>query len=343
MYNRQIRTRRLTSDGSRHCIAHTAFAAGAWVLLVLVGATTAQAQYSMMSNRAPRFEWRGAIESNFRNEFDTKTDGGDEFRSWRVGAAGDFGGPINESILVGVRGRYQYASYDWNLQHGSGDPPNYGSNELPRDPWGSINTADLTPSATILVGDRVAVIAAVPMRWSGETGARENGMTAGISGLVLWQVTEQFRAGIGIGVTSQLESSAETFPIVSLDWQITDALELRTEGSWIQGGNTTLFWGPNRAVRLTLSAGYERNRFRLDDNGSPQDRNGIGEVTAVPIEVGLRFEFYEGAFFDFRVGLGVAGRFRVEDKSGDKLYDQQYDPAPRIGVGLTIPISLPAR
>lgn len=308
---------------------------------ILLGSHAAHAQYASMDVDAPRYEWRGRIETSFRNEFDTKTDGGDEFRSWRVGAAGDFGGPINESILVGLRAGYQYSSYDFNLQHGSGDPPSYGTNQLPRDPWNSINTADLTPSTTILVGDRFAVVVAVPIRWSAENGARRNALTAGISGIALWQVTDSFRIGGGLGVTSQLESNAETFPIVSLDWQITNDLELRTEGGWIQGGKTTLLYGPNRAIRLAFSAGYERNRFRLDDNGSRTDRNGIGEVTAVPIEVGLRFEIYEHAYFDFHVGLGVAGRFRVENDNGHKLYDQQYDPAPRIGLALSFPFGLP--
>jgi hypothetical protein len=331
--------RRNQRDGRAH--ARSVGRAALLATLVVLAAGSARAQYSMMSNGAPRFEWRGSISADYRNEFDTKTDGGDEFRSWRVGMGGDFGGPINESILLGVRAGYHYASYNFNLQHGSGDPPRYGSNELPHDPWGSINTADLAPSMTVLVGDRIAVVAAVPIRWSAEVGSRRNAASAGISGIVLWQVTDSFRVGGGIGVTSQLEANAETFPIVSLDWQITDALQLQTEGSWIQGGNATLLWGPNRAVRLSLSAGYERNRFRLDDNGFRADRNGIGEITAVPIDVGLRFEFYEGAFFDFRVGLAVAGRFRVENDHGNKLYDQQYDPSPRIGLGLTIPFGLP--
>jgi hypothetical protein len=128
---------------------------------------------------------------------------------------------------------------------------------------------------------------------------------------------------------------------VSLDWQITDSLDFRTEGSWIQGGNAMVVWGANKAIRLTVSAGYERNRFRLDDNGFRADRDGIGEVTAVPLEVGIRFRLYERAFFDFRFGLGVAGKLRVEDDDGRKLYEEDYDPAPRLSLGLTLPFGLP--
>lgn len=310
-------------------------------MLGLLLPATAWAQFSMISDRSPRFEWRGQLETDFQTEFKTKTDGGDRFESWRLGIAGDFGGPINESILIGIRAGYRYTSYDFHLDNAPGVPSVYGSNELPRDPWGSVNTIDIAPSTTILVGSRFSVVAAVPIRWSGETGARRNGFAAGISAIVRWQVTDELRIGAGVGVTSQLEDDAETFPIVSLDWQISDSIELLTEGSWIQGGNAMLIWGPNQAIRVTFSAGYERNRFRLDDNGFQEDRNGIGEVTAVPLEVGLRFRLYEGAFFDFRFGLAVAGRFRVENDNGRKLYDEDYDPAPRIGLALTLPFGLP--
>jgi hypothetical protein len=298
-------------------------------------AAPARAQYSMIGDSPSRFEWSGRVDADFRNEFETKTDGGDEFDARRIGLAATIGGPINESILLGFRAGYRHSSYDFNLN--DVPPLDFGGNALPRDPWNTINTVDLQPTVTALVGNRVSVIAAVPIRYAGESGSDRNGFSAGISALIRWQINDAISVGAGIGVTSQLEDNAETFPLISLKWLITDGLTLATEGSWIQGGNATLLWGANEAVRLTLSAGYERVRFRLDDNGNAADTNGIGEVTAVPIEVGIRFQFVEYAYFDFRVGLAVGGHLRVETDNGRKLYDEQYDPAPRIGLSLTIP------
>lgn len=307
--------------------------------LLLPGA--AFPQVSLTTDPSPRFEWRGHLETDFRNQFKTKTDGGDRFESWRMGIGGDIGGPINESILVGVQAGYRYANYEFHLDNPPGVPSVFGSSELPYDPWGSINTFDIAPNTTILVGDRFSIVATVPIRYSGETGARENGFSAGISGLVRWQVTDKLRIGAGIGVTSQLEDDAETFPIISFDWQISETINFRTEGSWIQGGDAILIWGPNETFRLTLSAGYERNRFRLDDNGPRIDRDGIGEITAVPLEVGLRFRLYERAFFDFRFGMAVAGQIRVENSNGNTLFEEDYDPAPRLGLSLSVPFRLP--
>ena len=310
-----------------------------WFIVPLVlCAEAATAQFSMRDESPDRFEWQGHIAARFETEFETKTDGGDKFESWTSAIVGDFGGPINESILIGIEADYQYSSYDFQLDGPTGVPSVYGSSELPRDPWGAVNTFNITPNTTILIGDQFSVLAAIPIRFSAETGSQRNAFSAGASAIVRWQITDDLRIGAGLGVTSQLEDDAETFPIVSLDWRITNALELRTEGSWTQGGDAVLLWGPNDAIRVRFSAGYERNRFRLDDNGFVADRNGIGEITSVPLEVGLRLELYEDAFFDFHVGLGVAGRLRVESSTGRKLYDEQYDPSPRLGISLRLPI-----
>lgn len=315
--------------------------AGAAVFgLIALDATPVRAQFAMVGDPPTRFEWRGRVAADFRTEFGTKSDVGDEFDAWRAGIEGDFGGPINESILVGMGVRYAYSSYDFDLDAGS--PAAYGTQRLPRDPWNSINTIDFLPNTTVLVGDRFSVRAAVPIRWAGESGADENGFAAGISALVRWQVVDSFSVGLGIGVTSQLEGPAETFPIVALDWRIDENLRLTTEGDWFQGGRAMLLWGPSDAVKLSLSAGYERVRFRLDEYGSAADTDGIGEVTTVPVEAGIRIQLMEEAWLDVRAGLGIAGRLRVESSGGQWLYEQEYDPAPRVRVGLTLPFGLPA-
>lgn len=308
------------------------------VLAALLWPGAAGAQYSAITDPPPRFAWRGHVAGDFRAEFETKSDSGDEFDAWRSGIEGDFGGPINESILVGFAARYAHSSFDFNLDNGA--PTVYGGTRLPREPWNTINVLDMVPHATVLVGDRFAVVAAVPIRWAAETGADRYGFAAGISAVVRWQVNEALVVGAGLGITSQLARDAEVFPILALRWRIDETFELRTEGDWFQGGSTTLYVGPSKSIRLLVSAGYERTRFRLDDYGSAADTDGVGEITTIPLEVGLRLQFLEGAFFDFRAGLGVAGRIRVETPGGNRLYDQRYDPAPRVSVSLRLPLRL---
>ena len=161
-----------------------------WAMAGFLLPALAAAQYSMLDDHPPRFEWRGQIETDFRNEFKAETDAGDRFESWRVGIGGDFGGPINQSMLVGVSAAYSYTSYEFHLDNGPSAPAVYAGNELPRDPWGAINMIDIAPNTTILVGDQFSVVAAVPIRWSAETGARRNAFAAGISAIGRWQITD---------------------------------------------------------------------------------------------------------------------------------------------------------
>ena len=86
--------------------------------LALGGGGPAQAQVSIVREDTPRLEWRGHVASDFRSEFETKSDAGDEFHTWRTGVEGEFGGPINESVLVGFATRYAYTGFDFNLDGG---------------------------------------------------------------------------------------------------------------------------------------------------------------------------------------------------------------------------------
>ncbi len=309
------------------------------VVLVVLTATPSFAQFTMVGDPLPLFEWQSHVSTDFRTEFETKSDGGDEFDAWRLGVSGGVGGPINQSVLLGFSARYSHASYDINLDNGV--PATFGGTRLPREPWNTLNTIDFLPTATVLVGNQVSVVAAVPIRWAAESGANENGFAAGISALVRWQPHESISLGAGIGFTSQLEGNIETFPLVALRWRISESVEFLTEGDWFQGGRATLLWGPSESIRLSISGGYERTRFRLDEHGNAPDRDGIGEITSIPLEVGVRFQFMRAARLDVYAGLGIAGRLRVESSGGQKLYDQRYDTAPRVGFAITIPIGQP--
>ncbi len=322
--------------GTKRFSAALLFLAALLCFVAVAGAASAQVLFT--DDAAKSAGWQGRLETRFLNEFDTKTDGGDEFNAWRVSLEGGGEAAIHESFRVGLRAAYQHASYEFHLDNSPNLPPAYGGPELPREPWGGVNTIDVAPTASALIGAGISLEAAVPIRYSGETGARRNGLAAGITGLVRWQALDTLALGAGVGITSQLEGPAQVFPVLALDWEITPSLDLRTQGSFVQGGQVVLLWGPAEAVRLTVSAGYERNRFRLDDNGAAQDRNGIGEISSVPVEVGARIQLSERAFLDFRGGFGFAGRMRVENANGNQLFDQDYDAVPRLGLALSFPL-----
>ena len=60
----------------------------ALVAVTFASADVAHAQYSMVGDRKPRYEWGGSVATDFRAEFDTKSTAGDAFESWRTGIQG---------------------------------------------------------------------------------------------------------------------------------------------------------------------------------------------------------------------------------------------------------------
>ena len=100
---------------------------------------------------------------------------------------------------------------------------------------------------------------------------------------VSWRINDRLTIGPGIGVISEIEDSPTVFPVLLIDWKITESLVLAT-GS---GVGATL--GPGLVLRYMatdkwsfyLGGRYEKLRFRLNADGpSP---TGVGEDKSFPL------------------------------------------------------------
>ena len=129
-----------------------------------------------------------------------------------------------------------------------------------------------------------------------------------------------------MGVVSQIAAEdTRVYPAISLDWKMTSNLRLRTRGGPYQGGEIALIWSPSDFFQGVLSAGYERQRFRLANSGPNPD--GIGETTSVPLLVGLELGFTSRLKIVAEGGMAVSGELRIEDGQGGLLRSSAYDSA----------------
>jgi hypothetical protein len=129
-----------------------------------------------------------------------------------------------------------------------------------------------------------------------------------------------------VGVVSQIgEEDTRVYPAISLDWKMASNLRLRTRGGPYQGGAVALIWSPSDFFQGILSAGYERQRFRLANSGPNPD--GIGETTSVPLLVGLELGFTSRLKIVAEGGMAVSGELRIEDGQGGLLRSSAYDSA----------------
>jgi hypothetical protein len=165
----------------------------------------------------------------------------------------------------------------------------------------------------------------VPIRWQAESGGDRTGVTAGVIGMVRFRIAERFVTGLGVGVQSELEEDARVFPVIALDWRISDHVQLATRGGPYQGGVVDLLFGPPDGVQAKLSSGWVRQRFRLT-NALPNP-DGVGQYSSVPVLAGFRLRLGQRGYLDLEGGVAVAGRLRIENAWGFLLRAEDFDTA----------------
>ena len=199
-------------------------------------------------------------------------------------------------------------------------------------PWGTMQRYGVTVPLSFAVGDGWSVGFAPSADWF-----KENGANTGDS--LVWGATlsgaKRFedgnRLGLGVGFFSQIEKT-NAFPFVIVDWRLNDRwrltnplptgptgpagleLDYRFDGGWTAG----------------VGASYRVLRFRLSDTGPVS--NGVGQQSGVPVFLRVSRNFTDQMALHFYGGVVAGGKLRVENSSGDKLREEDFDPAPLFGL-----------
>ena len=223
---------------------------------------------------------------------------------------------------IGATLNYDY--YDFSFSNASA----FGT----AAPWSTVQRYGVTVPMSFAVGDGWSVGFAPSADWF-----KENGANSGDS--LVWGATlsgaKQFadgnRLGLGVGVFSQIEKT-KAFPFLIVDWRLSERwrlvnplptgptgpagleLDYRFDGGWTAG----------------VGASYRVLRFRLSDTGPVS--NGVGQESGVPVFLRVTRNFSEQMALHFYGGVVAGGKLRVENSSGDKLREEDFDPAPLFGL-----------
>jgi hypothetical protein len=203
------------------------------------------------------------------------------------------------------------------------------------EPWKRIRDFRVSTPIFFAATDKVTGIVIPSIRWNTETGADlDDGRTQGVLAGASYRFSEDFSIGPGLGWFSQLGDGSSVFPILLIDWNVTEKLNLSTGQGLAasQGPGLTLRYSLRDDLKLGLTGRYEKVRFRLDDSGPARD--GIGQDTSFPLVASVEYTpsptFSASAF----AGAEFGGELRLRDHSGDTLTKSDYDPAPVLGFTL---------
>jgi hypothetical protein len=222
------------------------------------------------------------------------------------------------SLVIG----YGYDGYDFTGENGF----------AALQPWDDIQSFRLSTPIRFTKGQNWSFFIAPTLRVTGENGADINdSLTGGGFAGFAYKPNKRLTIGPGIGIISQIEDDASIFPVLIINWKVTDSLSLETGRGLgaTMGPGISLIWRLTEQWHVTLGGRYEKLRFRLDEKA--ETPSGIGQDKSIPVFGAITYNFNMSSRVSLTGGLEMAGELQLEDQEGNVLLKQDYENAPFLG------------
>ena len=295
---------------SRHAVAAVLAS-----LLVTTGAAHAQVS-----------AWRPFVSVTPVYQGTSDLDGGGDFSASGISVLAGVAGSLGSGNRAGVTLNYDYGDYSFS------NPVRFGGVA----PWNIVQHYGVSVPLSFALRDDWSLGVIPSVDWFKENGA-DSGESRAWGGVV--SATKRFPdgniLGFGVGVFEQIEKTS-AFPLLIVDWRLSDRWRLINPLSTGPTGpaGLELDYLFDNGWSVGLGAAYRSLRFRLSSRGPVP--NGVGEERGVPVFVRGTYNFDKQMSLHLYAGVVAAGELRVYDPSGNKLRDDDFDPAPLLGATLTV-------
>ncbi|MCG6965663.1 MAG: TonB-dependent receptor [Chromatiaceae bacterium] len=290
-------------------------------LLLLASASVVSADQPSRGDGA----WRWTGEAGALYQSDTSVDTGGDMQVDRFFVEGGGSMSLASGWRLGMSLGYGEDRYDFSGSAGFGG----------LDPWGRIRDLRVSAPVQYALNDAWTLYGIPSLRFNAESGASlGDGQTAGLLAGAAYRVSDRLTIGPGMGVFSELEDDASIFPVLIIDWKISDQLSLETGRGFAasRGPGLQLRWAYSPSWQFVLGGRYEKTRFRLDDDGVAA--GGVGEDRAVPLFAVAEYVFSPDTKLSMFGGARVGGSLRLEDASGRRVSESDLSNAPFLGASL---------
>ena len=257
-------------------------------------------------------------------QLDADIDNGGDFSLSRFSAGLGVQTDFDKDIHLRVRAGFGLDSYNFG-----GNALNLGGAE----PWSDVHTIGFDAVLSYDINDYWTLFGGPIIQFSRETGADWTDSITGGGGLgAAYHFSKDFTLGGGLIVSSQIEDDIRIFPILIVNWRISDSWRLSSRTESIATGFTgiELVYDPASAWEFALGGAQRFSRFRLDDTGIAP--HGVGQDESTPFW--LRASYTANSHFrvDARAGVNTGGTLRIEDSNGNRISKSDYSIAPFFGV-----------
>lgn len=232
---------------------------------------------------------------------------------------------LSPQSSLGLRVNADYEDWDFDQARGFGGAA----------PWGQLYRVGLSMPYSVMT-DGGWYLGVTPMvDYSGESGANfSDALGYGASLSAARRVGYNLTLGVGVGAFSRIEENT-LFPFLIIDWHLTDRMRLSNPFPAGPAGpaGLELSYALNANWEAGFGASYRSYRQRLDEDGP--FAGGVGEHSYIPIYLRLGRDLSEAVKLSLYAGATTNATVRVEDADGNRLYEEDRDPAAMLGLSLS--------
>ena len=290
--------------------------------ILLLAWGTAAAEYGAAGSG-----WAWKLQAGALYQADTALDTGGEFGLERIYLSGSASRMVQGRWRLSMALSYGYEGYDFSGGSGFGG----------LDPWDKVQEFRASLPLQYIGGEKWRFFAVPSLRLHAETGASTgDGVNGGLLAGAAYRVSDRLTIGPGFGAFSEIEGDPSLFPILLVDWRISDTLSLETGRGFAasRGPGLQLRWRHSPDWQFSLGARYEKTRFRLDDEGPAP--GGVGETRSLPLFATARRRLTDDVALTLVGGAGLDERLRLEDAQGRRVAESDASTAPFVGATLEI-------
>lgn len=265
----------------------------------------------------PPTGWGYSVGGGYVHNFDTGIDNGGSFArdSALIQAGVRYAFTPDRSAALSLG--YGFENYNFSGTSGLGGA----------DPWSDLHTFRIGAPVIWGIDDRWKIFIIPTVRFQGEIDASFSDSLSG-GGFVgfSYKFNDKITIGPGFGAITQLEDQPAYFPVLIIDWQITEKWSFSTGrgiGATL-GPGLVLAWKPLDSWRFGIGARFERFRFRLNDNRTVAP-NGVGEDRNQPVFLTAEYSPNPGIALSVLAGAQTGGELRIDDQNGNRVSETDYE------------------
>ena len=308
----------LGTPAARHLLVAAALA------LTLPAAWAQEAEDLLDEQPSQEFKFMGSGGLAWQGEADIDGDGDGTIQVNRYDAAIGFEAALTQKLtwlntfFVGL------SDYDFE-----------GGGFAAGNPWETVLFNRYGTQLAYQIDEHWGVRAGGVFMFSRETDADwDDGFTGGGSLGVDYRVSKTLFLSLGVAGVTQIEGGARVEPAVAINWLPAEQWTVRVGAVPVSGGaaaGAEVEYQFTQSWNVGLGLLFNQRRFRLDDD-SAVARNGVGEDDTLPLRLRLGWDITPQVSLNFLAGIVLAGQLQLDDENGNTLREQDYDPAPYVGI-----------